>query len=207
MVLRPDWSREWRGETVLVAASGPSQCKEDLDYARGRCRVVAINSTWRLAPWADVLYFCDADWWLHDGPRGSEFKGRQIVGKPDGPETAGFFSANVTPADTMIWDGEQIGGGHNSGFQILNLLTLWDVGRVIYTGLDCQPRAECNPGANMHWHGLHPHRNPQESTFKKWRLFFSRAAPEVAARGVEVLNASRETALGCFPRVNLRDVL
>lgn len=192
----------------MVAASGPSQCQEDVEYARGRCRVVVINTTWRLGPWADLLYFCDASWWQTSGPRGNEFTGRQVVGKHENGLPEHIWHAHVIPADRMIWDGQNIGGGHNSGFQVLNLLALWGVKRVIYTGLDCQPTAACNPNAKVHWHGPHTeNRNPQDTTFAKWRQFFAEAAEGVAERGTEVLNASRETALTCFPRVNLREVL
>lgn len=202
-MLTPPWSRDWRDQTVVVAASGQSQCKEDLDYVRGRCRVVVINSTWRLAPWADILYFCDANWWYADGPKQHEFPGQWVIGKAQGGELSGAFPANVVPQDMMIWDGERIGGGGGSGFQVLNLLAVWGVARVIYLGLDCTWSKQ------VHWHGPHKNGrpNPKEGTIARWRLAFERNAPDVARRGVEVFNASRQTSLACFPRVNLREII
>lgn len=205
MRLRPDWSAAWAGATVVVAASGPSQRRADLDYARTRgARVVAINSTWRLAPRADMLFACDADWWKKCGPGPDEFAGRRVVGKVGFP---GAWFANVVPSERMIWDGERLGGGHNSSFQALNLMAIWAVRRVIFLGLDCQMTA---PGvaAQVHWHGPHERRpNPNENNFFRWRQFFDRAAPEIAARGVEVVNASRSTALECFPRMPIEEAL
>lgn len=204
--LCPDWTRAWRGATAVIAASGPSQCQEDLDYVRGRCRVMVINETWRLAPWADALYFCDAAWWVLNGPR--DFAGRMIVGERQskGPLSEAL-AANVHSVPNMIWDGERIGAGENSGFQTINLLAVWDVKRIVLTGYDMQPRAACNPDAEMHWHGLHDGLNPTTYCFAKWIGHFRRAAPDLAARGVEVLNATRETALDAFPRVELRQAV
>ena len=55
--------RLWEGETVVCLASGPSLTPADVEYVRGKARVIVINTTVLLAPWADVLYACDARWW------------------------------------------------------------------------------------------------------------------------------------------------
>lgn len=183
-------------ETWLLAASGPSQRKEDLDFARGKARVLVINNTWELAPWADVLYACDQAWWEAKQP---DFPGIRIIGKGDHPRC---LPVPVQVVSHMIFDGPHIGAGGNSGFQALNLVIRWGARRVILTGYDYR-------GAGDHWHGRHPAglRQATESTVARWRLCMDQAAPILAERGVEVINASRETALTCFPRVNLKDVL
>ena len=55
--------KAWSGETVVVIATGPSLTAEDVDYCRGKARVIAINDAYTLAPWADALYATDAKWW------------------------------------------------------------------------------------------------------------------------------------------------
>lgn len=60
---RQDWWPDWSGQTVVIAASGASQNKRDLDYVRGKACVIAINRTWELCPWADVLYSSGASFW------------------------------------------------------------------------------------------------------------------------------------------------
>lgn len=182
----PDWS----GRSVLIAASGPSQRQEDLELARGRCAVVAINDTWRLAPWADVLYACDAAWWKAKGP--AEFAGLKVIGKGAWP---GALRMPVRTAAAMQWDGEAIGGGGNSGFQALNLVALWGASRVLLTGFDYRDPA-------LHWFGEHPPElfRPAEAAAGIWVRCMTAAAPVLKARGVTVINCSRETALRCFPR-------
>ena len=57
-----------RGRPCVVVASGPSLTAEDVDYCRERAAVIVVNDNYKLAPWADVLYAADPEWWdLHQG--------------------------------------------------------------------------------------------------------------------------------------------
>jgi hypothetical protein len=57
------WTPEplFRGETVFVVASGPSLTPEVADSLRGH-RVITVNGSAYLTPWADVLFFTDSGW-------------------------------------------------------------------------------------------------------------------------------------------------
>lgn len=201
----PEWWEDWRGATVLVAASGPSQFRDDIEYARGKCRVVVINTTWRLAPWADMLYASDARWYQDYGPTPEQFPGRRVCGEENGPHAEVVTRTNEPHLNLC---GEKIGGGANSSFQAANLLLMWGVRKIVFTGLDCKARAECNPKAKVHWHGEHKTRgNPKAESFEKWIANFTKAAPIFAARGCEVVNASRESEVKCFPRMTLEEAL
>jgi hypothetical protein len=53
--------------------------QEVADYVRGKCRVVAVNDAYRLAPWADALVGNDRAWWgLY--PEALNFAGRKFAG-------------------------------------------------------------------------------------------------------------------------------
>jgi hypothetical protein len=56
----------WKGQTVAVLASGPSmsQAVADAVHAAGIPAIVT-NDTFRLAPWAQILYAADTEWWGH----------------------------------------------------------------------------------------------------------------------------------------------
>ena len=51
----------FEGRRCFVLGGGPSLTREVCDRLRGRHAIV-INSTARLAPWAEVLFFSDAGW-------------------------------------------------------------------------------------------------------------------------------------------------
>jgi hypothetical protein len=69
-------------------------------------------------------------------------------------------------------------------------------------GLDCQ-----YTGGKRHWHGDHPPGLGNAKSLKKWPTGFKRLASHCKGQGVEVINASRETALDCFERQPLEAVL
>jgi len=46
----PSVPRLWPGETFVCLASGPSLTQADVDYCRGKARVIAIKDVLHLAP-------------------------------------------------------------------------------------------------------------------------------------------------------------
>ncbi len=206
-----DWWPDWRGETVVIAASGPSQRREDVEFARGRAKIVAINNTWEIARWADVLYFCDRSWWLCEEPGYGqhalrEYLGLLVTANSQIPEA---HHAPIIKVNDALYPNSQFGGGGNSAFQAMNIAALWGADRVLLTGVDCM-----RPG--KHHHGPHtfnsspgtkPIAHARETTVKTWIKSFGDVAPLLAARGVDVINCTRETALECFPRARLENVL
>ena len=91
--------------------------------------------------------------------------------------------------------------GGNSGYQALNLAVLLGAARILLLGYDM--------GGRGHWHGNHPPglRNPPESQLSEWAGQFHAAAADLDRLGIECINCSRETALTCFPRARIEDVL
>lgn len=57
------WTPEpiFKGETVFCVASGPSLTPAIAEKLKGR-RIIAVNSSVYMVPWADVLLFTDAGW-------------------------------------------------------------------------------------------------------------------------------------------------
>jgi hypothetical protein len=190
--------RLWPGETVVCLASGPSLTQADVDACRGRARVIAIKDAIRLAPWADALYACDARWWKHHaqaltytGPRFAlEAKAQewaQVL------ENTGELGLEVQPTGLRT--------GKNSGYQAINVAVHFGARRIVLLGYDMQPDRN-----QHHWFGKHPysHVTPPYDVFL--RCFPSIVGP-LRAMGVEVINATRSTALTCFPQRSLEDAL
>lgn len=199
------WWPDWRGKTVVIAASGPSQRREDLELARGRAKVMAINNTWQIAPWADVLYACDNSWWQLGEPGYGQHAMRDFCGLlvSGSSHTKRTHHLAIREVSEAVY-GANLGGGGNSAFQAVNIAALWGADRILLTGVDCMKPGE-------HWHGLHTNSkslaHSRQSTMDNWQKAFGAVAPLLAARRVEVVNCSRETALKCFPRVGLEGAL
>lgn len=90
--------------------------------------------------------------------------------------------------------------GGNSGFQAVGLALYFGAAKVILLGYDMQLT-----GKKSHWHGDHQQLgNPVADRIIKWRHRFAEMASQT---DVEIVNATRGTALTCFPRVNLLESL
>jgi hypothetical protein len=187
--------------TWFLLASGPSMCAEDAEAVRGRGIVLVINNTIELAPWADVLYSADPSWWQHYGERVAGFRGRRVGlrlhGQPDDVEQLPYRMGEGLGLDI-------INSGNNSGFQAINFAFLEGATRIVLLGYDMQ-----HTGGRHHWHADHPRPlgNFVPGMPELCQPKFTALARDLDARGVHVINASRETALTCFTRQPLAEVL
>lgn len=95
-----------------------------------------------------------------------------------------------------------IGSGGNSGFQAINLAVQFGATRLVLLGLDY------SLARGVHWHGRHVGlNNPSASIVPLWRARLDAQAPRLAALGVQVVNASPESTLTAFEKVDLVEVL
>lgn len=94
----------------------------------------------------------------------------------------------------------QFNHGANSGAGAIALAEYFNAPRIILVGYDCQ-----KTGGKVHWHGDHPKGLGNAKSLPKWRGQFKKLADRLT--NVEIYNASRETALPFWPRVELEDAL
>lgn len=92
--------------------------------------------------------------------------------------------------------------GGNSGYQAVCLAIHFGAARVVLLGYDMR-----NAGKLAHWHGNHVRLgNPVPAKFREWCAHFELLKRHLPA-GVDVINATPDSALMCFPRMTLRDAL
>ncbi len=208
----------WRGETIFCVASGPSSKGLALAGLRGR-PVIAVNDNYRRCPWAPLLYFCDWQWWSwHRGrPAFEAFGGLKVS-----------LDARVAEADPRVrWlrngdegvpgsagrrglclERDRLKTGRNSGYQAVNLALHLGARRIVLVGYDMKP----GPAGEEHWFGQHRDLEGRPvptsaGCMAKWAALFETMLPQLAALDVEVLNAGPDSAIDCFPRVRLDDLL
>lgn len=192
----------WEGQTVVVLASGPSMSPTVAATVAHLPRI-AVNSTFRLAPDADVIYAADDLWWQAN-PDALVCPGI----KASIEHTPGKRSV-LTPAAVRVlrYTGRSGFDPHpgclrthtNSGAQAVQIATHARAARVLLCGFDMR---------GGHWHAPHP--APLGATdargFAKFIASFrdlARALP----RSVEVINCTPGSALDCFPKRPLAEVL
>lgn len=165
--------------------------------------MIAVNHSWRIAPWADVLYSSDLAWWnagFGDAFVGVKVSRSAVPGghKVDLAERSGGWDDRMLFGTPGV-----IGAGGSSGFQALNLAVQFGSRRIALVGFDARV------DLGTHWHGNHGEglTNPTEGTAALWADRLDRAAPALSAAGVEVANCSPVSALTAFPKMGLCDWL
>lgn len=90
----------------------------------------------------------------------------------------------------------------NSGCGAIAYSVSMGARRVGLIGFDCQAS-----GGQVHHHGDHPPQLGNAKTIGQWMPRFVKLAADMKRANAEVINASRKTALSCFPRMNLEALL
>lgn len=191
-------SAQRAGPTFVVIASGPSLTAEDCERvrewrARNGGKVIVVNTSYRMAPWADVLYACDAKWWDESIEAVRRETSAELWTQEAGAaKRYGLQRIKSRRADGLGRDVVHQGG--NSGYQAINLAYLWGAKRIVLLGFDMQ-----HTGGVSHWHGDHPWKKGVKPPVRNWVPRFSKLAEDLEREGVGVVNATRQTALKCFP--------
>ena len=195
--------------TVVLIGGGPSLTPAQVERCRGRARVVAINSAVYLAPWADALYFCDAQWYRWHKETVKNFKGtkvtlenRELAAELPGLVCMRQDGGKDGPIEGLCEEADGLRTGRNSGYQAINLAVHWGARIIILLGYDMKPAAD----GRVHWHAEHPVATAPTTPPQFSPHFRSLVAP-LARRGVAVLNATPGSALDAFPHVCLEEAL
>lgn len=194
--------RRFPRETFAILASGPSLTRDDVDFCRGRARVLAIKHTIEWAPWADVLYSCGSDhgqWWQRHGDQLTDYKGLRYTLDPKASKWASVLkNTGITGLETKR---NGLRTGKNSGYQAINVAVHLGASRILLLGYDMAPDAQGRDHFfGAHWHGSRP-------PFSAFRDLFPTIVKPLRAAGVTVVNCTPGSALTCFPMMPLRDAL
>lgn len=219
----------WPGATVALLAGGPSLTPElfaMVGEARkaDRLRVIAINDSYLLAPWADVHYAADAKWhrWHSAGipkvglpaeevrARWAAFPGQKCTIENCGghvvDDTVHIMRNRdkvTNPHSGLSHDPEALATGRHSGFMALNLAILAGATNILLLGYDAKRGADGAP----HWHGDHPVPSRAEDAYVEFKMSFSKAQRDIEAAGVRVINCSMGSAIETFPKMPLAEAL
>lgn len=200
---------DWSGETAIIVGTGMSANAESLEIARGRSRVIVIKGSWKLAPWADVLYGLDRGWWIAN--KGApNFKGMKA--SPSPTVTRIYPDVKLVRLKSraeilmneigVIGCGLKVGGGH-SGFQAINLAVQFGSPRILLVGFDMTMN-----GRTAHWNqDYHGVAKPDAGRIRSWREDLDGCASQFKALGVEVINCTMGSALTAYPKMKLTDAM
>ena len=190
---------------AVIVASGPSAADARphlLTAATLGWPIIVINESWRLAPYADLLYACDYAWWRDRAPPRTAFAGRRLAGEALAGELLGIPTVQVMADCHQVLTQIPgiIGAGGNSGFQAVQIAVQAGARQIILVGFDYQAE---------HWHGPHGPglNNPSGDQLTLWAGRLDAAAPRLAALGVQITDTSLTGALTAYPKLPLDHAL
>ncbi len=201
---REFWTPEQRfkGRTVFILAGGPSLRGFDASVLAGRS-IIVVNSSYALAPFADVLYFSDAAWFIPRRRIVENWRGVAVTGSREVkgvlPDTV--HRIKVEQRQDFPPPGHNaIRYGHSSGHIAISLAIAMGATRVVLLGYDMKVAED---GRTSHHHDEYRERDPSLygryfiPGFHGWRA-------AAAARGAQIVNATPGSALEEFERTTLQ---
>jgi hypothetical protein len=152
---------------------------------------VVVNTSFRIAPWADALYAMDDVWWkTHIEEVRTKFKGARYSVN----NLAKHYDCQQLP--------KPFTSHGNSGAGAIRMAASGGAARIILLGYDMKH----GDGGKRHWHADHPRGLGNADVVNRWPAQFKKLH-EALPEGVEIINCSRETALDLWPKRKLEDVL
>lgn len=184
----------WKGERAFILGGGPSLTAEIAERVRGR-KTIVCNSTARLAPWADVLFFHDWPWFRDNRPIVDNWPGIVV--------TASARARRVRPRCELYFVGPPTTQAKppSSGHHAVDVAIAFGAVEIVLLGFDCRV-------VDGRSHNHDDYANPKgkcyaENFLPAWAEYPAR----VAAAGATVLNATPGSAIDVFPLVSLDRVL
>ena len=208
-----DTPLDWSYCDVVIIAGGESvtadQCSAVFEWMGPTRKVVAINTSFRMAPFADVVYACDGHYWTTNDEKtgqtyleemlGLGIERRQMWTQDRGAaKKLGINFVQSERGEGLNKKKNIINQGASGGYQAIGLAVQWGAKKIYLLGFDCK---------GGHWHGDHPAPINARLPHKMWLENFAKLAPDLKAAGVEVINCSPDSALKVFPQKRLEEAL
>lgn len=203
--------RAYEGDTAVLFATGPSLTSEVVDAvmnARVRSqtplRLFGCNDAYQIVSTLDVHYACDATWWNRHYQHMKDYVATHglwtqepHMSKSDHPNLrriAGRSGKGLSVAQDLIHF------GNNSGYQLINVALLFGIKRMILCGYNMSVVDK-----KRHFFGDHPQGLNRSGNYRGFIGNYKTIKP--ADYGIEIINATPQSALDMFPKMSLEEAL
>ena len=197
--------RAWEGDTVVCIGGGPSVTAENVAAIKGRARVIAINNAYLIAPFAELLYFADKQWfdWHKEREEFQRFAGQKCSIFCTGAtvEDPNVHLLRSKSKEGLSLEPDAICTGGNSGYQAVNIAVLAGAKRILLFGYDMKFR-----DGKTHWHSGHPAKS-YIGAYQNFIRHFDRLAPTLKSMGIQVINCCPDSSLKAFERRTFESAL
>jgi hypothetical protein len=169
--------------------------------------IIGINNAYQVGDWIDILFFGDASWYHTHAPKLAGWPGLKASSAPffhktkDNPLGVKYLARDGGHKRGISNNPHCVSWNGNSGAAAISLAAHLGVRRIVLLGFDMKRESQLI----THWHGNH--KSGLKCPFTHHLLGFPEIAKDAKRMGIEILNASPESALKAFPRVLVKDLL
>jgi len=169
-------------------------------------RIIGINNAYSMGEWIDIVFFGDCPWYTIHRSALATFPGLKVSccprfvnkkkenfvkGLKKNPDRRFGITQNKTK---VSWNG-------NSGSAAINLAVHLGVKKIILLGFDMCPGED----GNTHFHSFHG--KTKKATLARHLRGFPQIAKDAKELGIEIINASPDSAIKEFLKVSVKDLL
>lgn len=204
----------WAGRTAYILGGGPSLLGLDLcqgleGLLKGK-RVIGVNTAFKFGPWVDICWFGDGKWFDWNYKELAEYPGLKVTCNPNFLTEKKYFGHGILVVGRGKSNGIETKKGYiawnrSSGASAINFAYHLGSRRAVLLGFDMHSN-----GKNHNWHKEHKGpslNNPDFNPYSRFLKPFTQIKEEANALGMEILNATVESALTAFPMVNIKDAI
>ena len=167
--------------------------------------VIGINVSYLIGDWMDMIFFGDSGFFLQNKEKLARYPGLKIS-SANAVQKAAWVK--YTPPDTkhvlgISGNPKLVSWNHNSGAAAISIAVHTGAKRIILLGFDMKLDADMK----QHWHDIYHAPKKVEPIFARHLLGFPEIAKDAERLGVEIINASPDSAIECFRKTTVKILL
>ena len=197
-------------QKVIEGTSPPSAYSPFMEAIHNE-HVIAINMSFLIGDWIDMLFFGDHGYFLANREKIAAFPGLKISCDPKSSKynwvkflaRDAKHNKGISNNPTMVsWNG-------NSGAAAISVAANAGAKRIILLGFDMK----LSNNKFQHWHDLYNRGAALDSKrirklpFDRHVRCFKPVADDARRRGIEILNACPDSAIPDFPKFSVKQLL
>ncbi len=200
--------RIFEGAACAIVAGGPSLSGSDFSRFSAP-NVIAINRAHAVLPQARVLWWTDAAFWRRErdalAAHGAPHKATSDMGYHADLKAVGEIAEvyKLTGIAGFDPDPACLRHGNNSAFAAIHLAVHLGAKRIVLFGVDMK----LGQGGRTHFHDGYASQLRQHTLTVQMLPHFASLKKPLAKMGVEVINASPDSALQVWRRVSIDEGL
>lgn len=195
---------------IFILGGGPGLFKVPFKKLEGR-RCIAVNNSYRVAPWAETVFFGDVKWWdwhseelLGTGMPIStcceNVKLKQHMGKGKYSRIKFYSRDHSKRAGITTKPGDYVSWNNSSGAAAISLAYKLGAKKIVLLGFDMRM-----VDGQKNWHDDHVEK--KHNPFNRHLKTFPAIAKDARALGLNIYNATPNSAIKQFPIVDLEDFI